>query len=203
MYSIIQKDYFIFFANFPGIVLGLFYALTSMVLLAINNIGKPPTFEYRVLEISLVSGVFFYGIVGLIVGIALPSSQQNTGRILVAICTNFCTVLYYASPLTTMYVVIKTKDSSSLHPPMLFANLANSMMWLTYGIFALNDPFVYGPNGIGASLAITQLTLSFLYSKKSDVNDSLLENSSVAGSSQPEKTRYISHESFSIEPNRV
>jgi hypothetical protein len=209
MYSVIQKDYFIFFSNFPGLVLGIYYAINSMVLLALENRGRPPTNEYRMLEISLVAGPLIYSILTLIVGIILPADEQNTGRVLVAIFTNCCTVLYYASPLTTMYHVINEKDSSSLHPPMLFANLSNSCMWLVYGIFALNDPFVYGPNGIGASLAILQLSLSFIYPRKDPEpslsmsrKDSLLD-SGIPSYSHNEGRRKASLGSFSIESNHV
>jgi solute carrier family 50 (sugar transporter) len=212
MYSIIQKDYFIYFANVPGIVLGIYYAINSMVLIALNNKDKELPKQYRMLEASLVGGPLAYSIVAMIVGISLTSSQANVGRVLVAICANFCTVMYYASPLTTMYVVVTTKDSSSLHPPMLIANLANSSMWLIYGVFALNDPFVYAPNGIGATLSILQLTLSMIFPKKvastaADLKDEILEKGSVtnslhAGASSHNgdtNTRVGSHESFSIE----
>jgi solute carrier family 50 (sugar transporter) len=212
MYSIIQKDYFIFFANAPGIVLGIYYAINSMMLIAINNKGKDLPKEYRMLEASLVGGPLAYAIVAMIVGISLPSSQHNVGRIIVAICANCCTVMYYASPLTTMYTVVTTKDSSSLYPPMLLANLANSSMWLIYGLFALNDPFVYAPNGIGATLSGLQLTLSAIYPKKisstsAELKGHIIEEGSVsnslhaAGSSTngDTKQRVGSHESFSIE----
>jgi solute carrier family 50 (sugar transporter) len=214
MYSIIQKDYFIYFANLPGIVLGVYYAINSMVLIALNNKDKEYPKEYRMLEASLVGGPLAYSILAMIVGISLPSSQHETGRVLVAICVNCCTVMYYASPLTTMYVVVTTRDSSSLHPPMLLANLANSSMWFIYGLFALNDLFVYVPNGIGATLSGIQLTLSLIYPKKTsangaDLKEEILESGSVTNSIHARsshngdtKTRVGSHESFSIETDQ-
>jgi solute carrier family 50 (sugar transporter) len=214
MYSIIQKDYFIYFANVPGIVLGVYYAINSMVLIAVNSKDKELPKEYRILEASLVGGPLAYSIVAMVVGISLPSSQHNVGRIIVAICANCCTVMYYASPLTTMYAVITTRDSSSLHPPMLLANLANSTMWLIYGLFALNDPFVYAPNGIGATLSGLQLSLCLIYPKKistsAELNGSIMEQGAASNalharaSSQngDMKARVGSHESFSIETHQ-
>jgi solute carrier family 50 (sugar transporter) len=169
------KDYYMFFANFSGLVLGIFYAVTSMCVMFFESKGSRSR-DFMILETSLVGGSLVYGIVALFVGLVIPSDHKQYGRILVAVCANLCSVCYYGSPLTSIYEVVSKKDSSSLYPPMLLANAVNSSMWFIYGVFALNDPFVYGPNGIGASLAYGQLVLAFLYAKKKDpVNKSLLE----------------------------
>ena len=35
--------------------------------------------------------------------------------------------------------VFATGDSSSLYVPMIFTNLMNAVLWVSYGLFGLND----------------------------------------------------------------
>ena len=68
-------------------------------------------------------------------------------------------VMFYVAPLTTLAQVVRTRDSSSLHPPLCVMNLINGTTWGSYGYFAISDPYLAAPNGIGALLGIVQCML--------------------------------------------
>jgi len=51
-------------------------------------------------------------------------------------------VCYYTSPLSTIVRVVKTKDSSLLHPPLCIMNFVNMCLWLSYGV-AIHNPFIW------------------------------------------------------------
>ncbi|OUM65242.1 hypothetical protein PIROE2DRAFT_41852 [Piromyces sp. E2] len=53
----------------------------------------------------------------------------------------------YASPLTTVFDVIKNRDSSTLNIFMTITFTVNSILWLVYGLF-YNDFFIWFPNVI-------------------------------------------------------
>ena len=78
---------------------------------------------------------------------------------------NFILLVYYAAPLSTMFRVIKRRDSSSLHLPMGIMNLINGSLWVAYGI-AIDDMFVAVPNGIGAGFAVVILLLIWIFPSK-------------------------------------
>ena len=67
--------------------------------------------------------------------------------------------MFYVAPLTTLAQVVRTRDSSSLHPPLCVMNLINGTTWGSYGYFAISDPYLAAPNGIGALLGIVQCML--------------------------------------------
>jgi hypothetical protein len=68
--------------------------------------------------------------------------------------------IYYVSPLTTLAKVLRRRDSSSLHKPMLVANIGNGLLWFAYGL-ATRDWFLIMPNGIGAAFSFLSLGISF------------------------------------------
>jgi hypothetical protein len=56
----------------------------------------------------------------------------------VCCCRGFTCVsilgLYYSAPMTTLYRVVKTRSSASLHWPLCLANLVNGALWAAYGL---------------------------------------------------------------------
>lgn len=162
LYAAMIKDYYIFASNFPGFVLGLFYSISSLVLLSQGKSSSEGT-TYFWLESILIYGAVYFGLVSMYVGISLDDTQTDFGRSIVAYSGIACAISYYAAPCTTIVHIIRTRSASSLHPPMLLANAANASLWLIYGYFTLNDAFVYGPNLIGLLLTAFQLCLVCIY----------------------------------------
>lgn len=42
--------------------------------------------------------------------------------------------IYYIAPLTSLFKVLKERDSSSIYWPLSLANLANALLWMVYGM---------------------------------------------------------------------
>ena len=162
VFGIILGDYYIFIANAPGVVCGLFCVTSSLVIMGQNK-GDFGDFNYRVVENILLGGVTFFLALGMVIGITLVNYDKEIRDVVVALVANSACVLYYGAPCSTMYEVIVSKNSSSLHLPMIFMNFLNSILWTVYAYFALHDFFVVVPNLIGASLAALQLSLICIY----------------------------------------
>lgn len=110
-------------------------------------------------------------------GVCLPYAGNLTQQqMVIGICCDFFTILYYGAPLNTMAKVIRERDSSSLFPPLIVVNMVASSMWTVYGA-AINNINVFLPNVIGASLAALQLILIVVFYKtkavKSDGDESV------------------------------
>ena len=75
-------------------------------------------------------------------------------------------VILAASPLSTIKTVVASRDSESIYLPLTLAQCANTLLWTVYGVFAAKDIFVYGPNGIGLGLGLTQVLLKLLFPSK-------------------------------------
>jgi uncharacterized protein with PQ loop repeat len=163
LYGILRKDFFIFFSNIFGLILGLFYSLTAIAALSASN-GKDQSdiFLRQLLEMMILGSVTVWSMVGLVVGVILPSELTENGIFAIGILGCGCGLAYYGSFLSTMSQVIKTKDSSSLYLPTLFANLSNASLWVIYGVAVL-DPVIWSPNFLGATLTIIQIAFYFFY----------------------------------------
>ena len=85
---------------------------------------------------------------------------------IIGILVNINLIFFYGAPLQTMKTVFETKSSNSIHTPTVTMNVINAIFWISYGL-AKNDIIIYGPNGIGLLLGITQGTLCLIYSSSS------------------------------------
>ncbi|KAJ9549790.1 hypothetical protein OSB04_022333 [Centaurea solstitialis] len=70
----------------------------------------------------------------------------------------------YASPLSVMKMVIKTKSVEYMPFLLSLFCFANGVCWFSYGLIRF-DPFVVVPNGIGALFALAQLILYAMFYK--------------------------------------
>jgi solute carrier family 50 (sugar transporter) len=161
MYGILRRDYFIFFSNIPGLVLGLFYSLSSISALSISGSEKDLSLRLT-LETLLIGSVFVWGMVGMIVGVSLPPELFESGIVTIGFLGCGCGLAYYISFLTTMAEIVRTKDSSTLYFPTLLTNLTNATLWVVYGS-AIQDPVIWLPNLLGAALSVLQIALYFIY----------------------------------------
>ena len=143
-YSFASKNPYVFAANFPGLLLGVFYSLTA-IRLAPHKTGL-------LLEKVLLAYASVLGIAGYIAALA-PSAQVVFGYV-----ANALLLLYYSAPLSTLAQVIATRSAASLYWPLILMNGLNSTMWTIYG-FAVTDAFVWAPNAAGLALSGIQLAL--------------------------------------------
>lgn len=134
--------------------------------------------EKNIVEGLVIAAVSMWLFVGMIIGIATSpdAATHQRGITAVGVIGDLCGLAYYAAPLSTMRVIIKTKDSSSLHMPTLCANLGNALMWIIYGIAGIQDPLVWVPNLLGGLLTCSQISLCILFrnpekNKNPDIHD--------------------------------
>ena len=168
-YGIMRRDYFVFFSNSSGLVLGIFYSLSALSIMYKPGMGKDERQAHSYLEALVVSAFVMWLGVFLIVGIAASgfgTEQNYFNGSLVGYLGSVCGLIYYSAPLSVMRKVVETKDSSSLYLPTIATNMGNALMWVVYGWFAVNDPIIYGPNFIGLLISSLQLGLIAMYPKK-------------------------------------
>ena len=83
----------------------------------------------------------------------------------------FINLLFFLAPCTVVIKVINTQDSASLFLPMLLANFLCSVCWFCYGLFGLNDIWIYAVNAIGALLQGLFIVLKLWYGDKSKADN--------------------------------
>jgi len=82
----------------------------------------------------------------------LSPTQQ---LLIIGVSANINLILFFGAPLTTIWTVLQTKSSASIHGTSVVLNTMNAIFWCIYGL-ALLDPFVVVPNALGLLLAYIQ-----------------------------------------------
>lgn len=80
----------------------------------------------------------------------------------VGVLVNINLVFFYGAPLESIYRVISTGRSDSIHPPTQLMTCTNTTFWCLYGV-AIWDPVIIVPNGIGLTLGVIQGFLRCVY----------------------------------------
>jgi solute carrier family 50 (sugar transporter) len=86
----------------------------------------------------------------------------STRQLVVGVLVNLNLVFFYGSPLSTIFQVVRTRSSSSIHVPTMVTNTANGIFWCAFGV-AVMDFFIAVPNGLGAVLGGLQCALCVLF----------------------------------------
>ncbi|KAL3835186.1 hypothetical protein ACJIZ3_009922 [Penstemon smallii] len=163
--------------NGAGLIIELFY-------LAIFFIYSDWPKRRKVIIFLLVELVFFAVIV--LVTLMFLHGTKSRSMLVGLVCIVF-NILMYASPLTVMKQVIKTKSVKFMPFYLSLANFANGLNWLTYALIKI-DPYLLVPNGLGALSGLVQLILYATYYRTTNWDD---DNDNITQSkTQPETTTH-------------
>ena len=203
IYSILQRDLWLFFGNCPALILSVWLNLGASKLqyqghhskemrkLFANYLqetqkksqSRPETndekdaqqFAKFVWDMTaritpakaphetLVMGiVILWTAVASIIAFGQNSLSEDTQRLIIGLIVNANLVFFYGAPLTTIWIVLKTQNSSSIHRLTMMLNTFNGCFWGAYGI-ARSDPFIYVPNFLGVVLGVIQILLTAVF----------------------------------------
>lgn len=107
-----------------------YYSITSMRYSTLR--------QQRIMIASVISGLGFVLIVSMVAFITFESDRK-TARNILGLLTCFTLFAVNMSHLITSSTILKTKDSSFIHKPLVCGILLNACVWTTYGLL-LNDP---------------------------------------------------------------
>ncbi|KAG8068599.1 hypothetical protein GUJ93_ZPchr0005g16266 [Zizania palustris] len=83
-------------------------------------------------------------------------------KLFCGVAATVCSICMYASPLSIMRLVIKTKSVEYMPFLLSLAVFLCGTSWFVYGLLG-RDPFVTIPNGCGSFLGVVQLILYAIY----------------------------------------
>jgi solute carrier family 50 (sugar transporter) len=89
---------------------------------------------------------------------------SNLGFVGMLVC-----VAMFASPLSTIMTVLRTKSAKSLPFTIIIANFITTFLWTAYGLLK-DNVYIYGPNGAGLLLAAVQIQIYRKYRNNSGRN---------------------------------
>jgi solute carrier family 50 protein (sugar transporter) len=157
VYAAELRDWYLFVSSVPGLLIGVWYVMQCLPLIS------DPVQRAKV-EWATMLSIMFWVLVGEVRVLAF--GEREGAGVVLAWLTVFGLVMLYGSPLTTMVLVIRSRDSASILPKLALISVVTSVCWTCYGVFAAHNLFIAGPNAAGALLSLVQLALRALYPAK-------------------------------------
>ena len=157
-YALSVPNPYIFFANAPGLIASVAYLVITLPLIPKNQAQMK-----RSVQATMVVGAAAALVLWARV-IFGDYSRRDRSFILGLYASCIC-VIMFASPLSTMAIVLRTKNAASIYAPLTAAQVVNCGTWTLYGL-AVGDIWVWGPNASGLALGLVQVALKCLFSSK-------------------------------------
>lgn len=119
-----------------------FNELRRMVMgVVLQRIEAPAPHEKIVLSICIAWMLFLYLIASIPMG-------EDERKFVVGIAVNINMSFFYGAPLSTIFIVLRTRDSSCIHRRTMIMNTFCAFFFLAFG-FGLKDILIIVPNAIG------------------------------------------------------
>lgn len=153
-YGFLLRDWWIAGPHISGVCLGFYYSLIMFRALPLQRFRF-----YALLTPLLLLTTILLSSAAII---QLNPTDPASAKTLMGISSVVFITGFYSAPLSSLWGVIKEKDSSSIHIPLSLVMLLNAMFWAAYGI-SLGNPFVWGPNVLGMASAVAQILLALVF----------------------------------------
>mmetsp|Transcript_21049 Transcript_21049/g.31777 ORF Transcript_21049/g.31777 Transcript_21049/m.31777 type:complete len:317 (+) Transcript_21049:33-983(+) len=140
----------------------------SLVLQVTTQSKPAPAPHEKIVIIIVIQWVVILSVVAL----GKNTFSANTQELIVGIATNINFLFFYGGPLSTIFTVLKTRNTATIHTWTMITNTANGAFWTAYGI-AVQNFVIAVPNGIGVVLGLVQVALFVLFPRKAVVEDSV------------------------------
>ncbi|KAL8471370.1 hypothetical protein ACS0TY_028865 [Phlomoides rotata] len=121
-------------------------------------------FSIRLIPLLLLAGGAFVGIIAVIALLCFHTTVSRM-RFVGIICDIFL-ISMYASPLSIIYQVWRTKSVEFLPFWVCLAGFCNNICWLTYGFLKEFDLYIVIGSVVGAVFGFIQLCIYFYYAPK-------------------------------------
>ena len=158
-YALSVRDPWIAATNVPGTLVAIFQLLVILPLMRPSK--QLSQFQATVFGGATCTCLLWAKLI--FGGVSAAVRSQVLGIYATIIC-----IVMFASPLSTIATVLRTRNAASILAPLTASQCANCLMWSVYGVFAARDPFVWGPNGTGLILGLMQLALKIAFPSKEE-----------------------------------
>ncbi|GMY24898.1 bidirectional sugar transporter SWEET5 [Fagus crenata] len=133
--------------------------IIEIIYVTIFLLYSPWLKRWKILVALVIETIFFACVIFVTLQF-FPTTKDRT-RVVGILCIIF-NVIMYASPLTVMRRVIRTKSVKFMPFFLSLAYFCNGIVWLIYALLKF-DLFILVPNCCGAVLGMVQLILYAIY----------------------------------------
>ncbi|GLI70269.1 hypothetical protein VaNZ11_015201 [Volvox africanus] len=157
-YGLLKHDPFVTAPNAAGVLIAVFMTLTAF------GLADEEARHKMRFVCCLTAGVM--PLLGVFTAFGAKDAEMQKG--VWGLAGNVICLIYYAAPLSTMWEVIRTRNSASILVPLTMMNTMNAALWTTYGVAVL-DVYIWLPNGIGLALSVLQVALRLVFPARTGI----------------------------------
>ncbi|PKI44114.1 hypothetical protein CRG98_035492 [Punica granatum] len=172
-----------------------FVTQNNLLISTVNGTGAMLEFIYVLVfiiyapkkEKARILGVLVF-VLSVITSVALVSMfgvPVKCRKLLCGLVAAIFCIVMYASPLSVMRLVIKTKSVEYMPFCLSLFVFLSGTSWFIYGLLGA-DPFVFVPNGLGSVLGMMQLVLYAIYREKDMKSKKTVEDAGSSMDIDPE-----------------
>ena len=88
----------------------------------------------------------------------MPYAASLVGNVAVVFC-----LLMFASPLSALKTVLRTRSARSIPLPFTLATVLNCFLWSVAGLGEFRDFNIYFPNLLGLAFGLIQVALKIVF----------------------------------------
>ena len=160
-YGLVIQDPYVALSNIAGCLGSISYMVGLLPVLE-NNKGDKQ--QLRMTQGVVMAGISIMLCLWTFLGLS-GMTNAEIGSILGAFASALFIILS-ASPLSTIGTVLATQNSASILGALTLAQCTNAALWVIYGLFTVENPFIWGPNGAALTLGLAQLALLLVFPSK-------------------------------------
>lgn len=149
-YASVFHDVNVFISSFLRFIVG--------VQVCVNIYRYLEEDKIKMFELVLLIFTSFYLILSLML-----SFLHVDDKMLIGIVSVVTQILFFFSPLTTIYQIIRTRSVRTLYFPVTIAVFVGSTLWFTYAVM-IRDIYQLVCNAFGLITSTTQVLLYVVYS---------------------------------------
>ena len=162
IYAMFINDIFIMLADFVGFIFGLFYFLLLLFNFKQNEENWLTINEYKYREKQIKLCIMLlcisYTIIFSVLCFCYMYTDVEIFKNIFGFISSILCGSFYIVPITDIYEIVITKNTTLLYFPLIITSIINSTCWIIYGL-GLKNMFVIIPPSIGLFIGIIQILL--------------------------------------------
>jgi solute carrier family 50 protein (sugar transporter) len=153
----------VWFTNLVGFFFGLFYFAKFIKYVPPKSVTLPGTVKNHTQAcLGIVAATSIWVLVCYLTvqrnNMWMPYAASLVGNVAVVFC-----LLMFASPLSALKTVLRTRSARSIPLPFTLATVLNCFLWSVAGLGEFRDFNIYFPNLLGLAFGLIQVALKIVF----------------------------------------
>ena len=162
-YGVLLKESKVWFTNLVGLIFGLYYFLRFTKYASPLSTTLPGSIRQHMQGcIALIALTSIWIIACKLTVERKDMWQPYAAGVIGNMAVLFC-MLMFASPLSALRTVLRTRSAKSIPLPFTMATILNCFLWSVAGLGEFKDFNIYFPNLLGLAFGLIQVGLKIIF----------------------------------------